>query len=182
MTFSGPSTARTVTLPDANFTAARTDAAQTFTGVQTFSSAPVIGTITNTGTLTLPTSTDTLVGRATTDTLTNKRITSRVVSNTSLATWAPASDTTDLYILTAQAAAVTAISNPTGTPTDGQRLTIRAKCDGTNRAISGWDTQYRASTDLPFPTTLTANKTMYLGFIYNAADTKWDLVAELDNF
>jgi len=36
--------------------------------------APVIGTITNTGTLTLPTSTDTLVGRATTDTLTNKTI------------------------------------------------------------------------------------------------------------
>ena len=35
---------------------------------------PVIGSITNTGTLTLPTSTDTLVGRATTDTLTNKTI------------------------------------------------------------------------------------------------------------
>lgn len=36
--------------------------------------APVISTISNTGTLTLPTSTDTLVGRATTDTLTNKTI------------------------------------------------------------------------------------------------------------
>jgi hypothetical protein len=35
---------------------------------------PVISTISNTGTLTLPTSTDTLVGRATTDTLTNKTI------------------------------------------------------------------------------------------------------------
>jgi hypothetical protein len=34
--------------------------------------APVIATIVNTGTLTLPSSTDTLVGRATTDTLTNK--------------------------------------------------------------------------------------------------------------
>ena len=34
--------------------------------------SPVIGTIINTGTLTLPTSTDTLVGRATTDTFTNK--------------------------------------------------------------------------------------------------------------
>jgi hypothetical protein len=34
--------------------------------------APVIATIINTGTLTLPTSTDTLVGRATVDTLTNK--------------------------------------------------------------------------------------------------------------
>ncbi len=38
--------------------------------------APVIATITNTGTITLPTSTDTLVGRATTDTLTNKTLTS----------------------------------------------------------------------------------------------------------
>ena len=36
--------------------------------------APVVATIVNTGTLTLPSSTDTLVGRATTDTLTNKTI------------------------------------------------------------------------------------------------------------
>lgn len=36
--------------------------------------APVIGTIVNTGTLTLPTSTDTLVGRDTTDTLSNKTL------------------------------------------------------------------------------------------------------------
>jgi hypothetical protein len=42
--------------------------------------APVISTITNTGTLTLPTSTDTLVGRATTDTLTNKTLTAPVVT------------------------------------------------------------------------------------------------------
>ena len=36
--------------------------------------SPVISTISNTGTVTLPTATDTLVGRATTDTLTNKSI------------------------------------------------------------------------------------------------------------
>ena len=50
----------------------------TLTGSQTLTNktltAPVISTITNVGTLTLPTSTDTLVGRATTDTLTNKSI------------------------------------------------------------------------------------------------------------
>ena len=41
--------------------------------------APVISSISNTGTLTLPTSTDTLVGRATTDTLTNKTLTAPVL-------------------------------------------------------------------------------------------------------
>ena len=37
------STTRVMTTPDANFTAARTDAAQTFSGVQTFSGSAVIG-------------------------------------------------------------------------------------------------------------------------------------------
>ena len=43
--------------------------------------APIIGTIANTGTLTLPTLTDTLVGRATTDTLTNKTLTAPTISD-----------------------------------------------------------------------------------------------------
>lgn len=46
--------------------------------------SPVISTISNTGTLTLPTSTDTLVGRATTDTLTNKTLTSPVLTTPSV--------------------------------------------------------------------------------------------------
>ena len=50
----------------------------TLTGTQTLTNktltSPVISSIVNSGTLTLPSSTDTLVGRATTDTLTNKSI------------------------------------------------------------------------------------------------------------
>jgi hypothetical protein len=43
---------------------------------------PVIASISNTGTLTLPSSTDTLVGRATTDTLTNKTLASPSTTGT----------------------------------------------------------------------------------------------------
>lgn len=56
----------------------------TLTGTQTLTNktltAPIISTISNTGTLTLPTATDTLVGRATTDTLTNKTLTAPVIA------------------------------------------------------------------------------------------------------
>jgi hypothetical protein len=58
----------------------------TLTGSQTLTNktltTPVISTISNSGTITLPTSTDTLVGKATTDTLTNKTLTSAVLNDT----------------------------------------------------------------------------------------------------
>ena len=60
----------------------------TLTGTQTLTNktltTPVISSISNTGTITLPTSTDTLVGRATTDTLTNKTLTSPTVTTATL--------------------------------------------------------------------------------------------------
>jgi hypothetical protein len=63
-------------------------------GIQTLTNktltTPIISSISNSGTLTLPTSTDTLVGRATTDTLTNKTINS--ASNTITITEANISD------------------------------------------------------------------------------------------
>ena len=58
----------------------------TKTGAQTLEdktlTTPIISSISNTGTITLPTSTDTLVGKATTDTLTNKTLTSPVLNTT----------------------------------------------------------------------------------------------------
>ena len=76
----------------------------TLTGSQTLTNktltAPVISTISNTGTVTLPTSTDTLVGRATTDTLTNKTFdangTGNSLSNVEVADFAGSAIVTEL--------------------------------------------------------------------------------------
>lgn len=61
---------------------------------------PVISSISNTGTLTLPTSTDTLVGRATTDTLTNKTLTLPTIDNIKIGytTTSTAAGTTTLTV------------------------------------------------------------------------------------
>ena len=56
----------------------------TLTGTQTLTNktltTPIITSISNSGTVTIPTGTDTLVGRATTDTLTNKTLTSPTIN------------------------------------------------------------------------------------------------------
>jgi hypothetical protein len=72
----------TVGTGSARKTMVDTDSSQTLTSKTL--TAPVISTISNTGTLTLPTSTDTLVGRATTDTLTNKTLTSPTVNTATI--------------------------------------------------------------------------------------------------
>jgi hypothetical protein len=103
----------------------------------------------------------------------------RSATATSTATLTPNATTTDISILTAQAVNLT-LGAPTGSPLDGQGLMFRIKDNGTARTLA-YATAYRASSDLPFPTTTVAGKTMYLGFIYNAADGKWDLVAAISN-
>jgi len=117
------------------------------------------------------------VGTTDTQTLTNKRITSRVQTVASAATVTPNADADDAVIITAQAEALT-LANPSGTPTEGQKLLIRIKDNLTARAIS-YGSQYRAlGNTLPTPTTL--GKILYLTLIWNSADTKWDLVAKTE--
>lgn len=80
----------------------------------------------------------------------------------------------DQVIITAQAAALN-LANPTGTAADGYGISIRIKDNGTARAIT-YGTQYRAI-GVTLPSTTVISKTLYLGMIYNSADTKWDVVA-----
>lgn len=104
----------------------------------------------------------------------------RITSEASNATPTPNADTTDIHIVTALAVGAT-FGAPTGTLTHGQQLIIRVKDNGTARSLA-WNAAYRASTDLALPTTTILSKTLYLGFIWNATDSKWDLLAKLDNF
>jgi hypothetical protein len=121
--------------------------------------------------------TGTIVGTSDTQTLTNKRITQRVTSITDAATITPTGDSSDQYNVTALAQPAT-IAAPSGTPTSGQKLILRIKDNGTGRALT-WTTTsgaYRAI-GVTLPTTTTANKTVYIGCIYNTDATFWDVVA-----
>jgi hypothetical protein len=63
-------------------------------------------------------------------------------------------------------------------PTDGQKIIIRVKQDGSGSHTLAYNAIYRFGSDVPSPTlTTTAAKTDYLGFIYNSGSTKWDCVA-----
>jgi hypothetical protein len=82
--------------------------------------------------------------------------------------------TADQYAYTALASGLT-INAPTGTPVDGNKLIIRILDNGTTRTLT-WNATYTViGTTLPAATT--PNKTTYVGCIYNAANTRWDVVA-----
>ena len=114
------------------------------------------------------------VGVSASQTLTNKRIDPRVSSTASAASITPDVSSYDQYVVTAQAAGL-AINAPTGTPVDGNKLVFRLLDDGTARALT-WDGTYTAI-GVTLPTTTTANKTTYVGCIYNANNTRWDVIA-----
>ena len=100
---------------------------------------------------------------------------SRIDSTASRATLTPNFDNYDMHILTAQVEDF-AIANSGGTAIDGFKLIIRIKDDNTHRHITSWGSQYRGII-AELPTVTVAGKTLYLGFIWNVTDTKYDLVA-----
>lgn len=84
------------------------------------------------------------------------------------------------YLITAQAEAAT-FGAPTGTPTSGQRLMICVQDNGTARALA-WNAVYRAGSDIALPTTTVINKFMYISFIWNTTDSKWDFVGTVGGY
>ena len=104
---------------------------------------PVISSISNTGTVTLPTSTDTLVGRATTDTLTNKSIDSdnntiTNIVNADIKSSAAIADTKLDTISTANKVSLSAVDIDGGTDigadlTTSDLIVVDDGAGGTNR-------------------------------------------------
>lgn len=172
------STTRTWTFPDVNGTFARSDAAQTFTGVQTFSSAPVLstGTVTVSGvTITFPTSAATLATLSLTETLTNKRINKRTGSTASSATPTINTDNVDEYYITALTVDITSMTtNLSGTPVDGQTLEI--DITGTATRNITWGASFEASS-VAIPTSTSGTSKLSTFWKWNSATTKWRIAS-----
>jgi len=126
------------------------------------------------------------VGVTATQTLTNKRITARVSSTASIGSpLAWNSDNYDQYCATAQSGAFT-ISADAGTPTDGQRIVFRVEDNGTTRTITftgGSSKSFQPCvggftvSGSNWTIATTANKALYIGAIYNANTSRWDITA-----
>jgi hypothetical protein len=115
-----------------------------------------------------------IVGTTDTQTLTNKRIDPRELTQTTASSVTPDIATYDLYAFTALASALT-INAPIGTPTTGDKFIFRFKDDGTARALT-WNGIFRA-VGVTIPTTTTVSKVTYVGCVYNATETTWDVIA-----
>ena len=111
------------------------------------------------------------------ETLTNKRIDPRAVNATTATSLTPDVSSYDQYSYSALASGLT-INAPTGTPVDGTKLIFRILDNGTTRTIT-WNATFTTMVGPAFTNsfTTTSSKTSYFGCIYNAANTRWDVVA-----
>jgi len=106
--------------------------------------------------------------------VTSTRINPRAISAASASSLTPDVAVADQYAYTALAANLT-INAPTGTPVDGQKLLFRILDNGTTRTLT-WNATFTVIGAV-LPTSTTANKMIYVGCIYNAANTRWDVIA-----
>ena len=130
----------TTTFPTSGVVATR-DAVETLTNKTI--TAPVISTIVNMGTLSLPTSTDTLVGRSTTDTLTNKTLSATTINGASIISGTTTINTTGTVSTGALTAAnVTSLGNVTiqGNNINASKLVLNDKGTANYLAIKAPDT------------------------------------------
>ena len=113
----------------------------------------------------------------TVQTLSNKRITPRVANVTTTSTITPPGDTVDQYEVLALASGAT-VAAPSGTPTDGQKLILRIKDNGTAQTLS-WTTSAGAYRPVAvvLPTSTVISSVFYAGCIYNQQDNYWDVVS-----
>lgn len=152
----------------------------TYTGTETLTNktltAPVISTISNTGTVTLPTSTDTLVGRATTDTLTNKTLTNPTVTNyvESVVSIGNSGTSQTLSLTNGTVQTVTMTGNCTftmPTATAGKSFILIAVQDGTgSRTATFTSVKWAGGTAPTLTTTATTGRDI---FAFVADGTNW---------
>lgn len=173
-----------MTFPNATDTVMGLGAVQTVTGAKTFNDAKLLlaGATSGASTLKAPAVASTYVHTlpAMTTTLASVGSTTEASNTATVVAIAGIHHTHTITAL--------AVGDTFGVPTvatgaldDTCQLVIRIKDNGTARALA-WNAIFRASSDLALPTTTIVGKTLYLGFKYNVADTKWDLLALLNNF
>lgn len=181
LAFAGAS--NTFTFPSGSSTVMTLASADTVAGVKTFNdgSLKLTGATSGASTLKAP-----AIASTYTHTLPAMTTTLASVGNTTettnTATVVAIAGIRHVHTITALATANT-IGVPTvatGALNDTCVLILRIKDNATARALT-WNAIFRASSDLALPSTTVLSKTLYCGFQYNVADTKWDLIAVLNN-